>query len=151
MPYTTVYVYYTPGKVFQPRYARQPRGCQYRTIRLRKALGDMFSSADLFWHRHYSNCGDIERGKSAQERVMYTVLYGSVAARRLGYMLIKSNAMVLTRGGVLVSCMACSRMTIDPCIPAVPGRNTSGFHRPGRHCLHQARSAVRRWGESHER
>ena len=36
-----------------------------------------------------------------------------------------------------------SRMTIDPCIPTMPGRSSSGFHRPGRHCLHQARSAGR--------
>ena len=36
-----------------------------------------------------------------------------------------------------------SRMTIPPCIPTMPGRSTSGFHRPGRHRLHQARSAVR--------
>ena len=36
-----------------------------------------------------------------------------------------------------------SRMTIDPRIPTIPGRSTSGFHQPGRHCLHQARSAVR--------
>ena len=28
-----------------------------------------------------------------------------------------------------------SRMTIDPLIPTLPGRSTSGFHRPGRHCL----------------
>ena len=26
-----------------------------------------------------------------------------------------------------------SRMTIDPRTPTMPGRNTSGFHRPGRH------------------
>ena len=38
-----------------------------------------------------------------------------------------------------------SRMTIDPRIPTMPGRSTSGFHRPGRHCLHQARNAVRCW------
>ena len=36
-----------------------------------------------------------------------------------------------------------SRMTVDPRIPTVPGRSMSGFHQPGRHCLHQARSAVR--------
>ena len=36
-----------------------------------------------------------------------------------------------------------SRMTIDPRIPALPGRSTSVFHQPGRHCLHQARSDVR--------
>ena len=33
-----------------------------------------------------------------------------------------------------------SGMTIDPWIPAISGRSTSGFHRPGRHSLHQARS-----------
>ena len=36
-----------------------------------------------------------------------------------------------------------SRMTIDPRIPTMPGRSMSGFHQPGRHWLHQARSAVR--------
>ena len=36
-----------------------------------------------------------------------------------------------------------SRMTIHPRTPATPGRSTSGFHQPGRHCLHQARSAGR--------
>ena len=35
-----------------------------------------------------------------------------------------------------------SRMAVDPRIPTMPRRNTSGFQ-PGRHCLHQARSAVR--------
>ena len=40
--------------------------------------------------------------------------------------------------------------TIDPRIPMMPGRRTSGFNdqtsgfqQPGGHCLHQARSAVR--------
>ena len=36
-----------------------------------------------------------------------------------------------------------SLKTIDLRIPTMPGRNTSGFHRPGRHCLLQARNAVR--------
>ena len=36
-----------------------------------------------------------------------------------------------------------SRMTVDPRFPTMPGRSTSGFHQPGRRCLHQARSAVR--------
>ena len=37
-----------------------------------------------------------------------------------------------------------SRMTIDPRIPTMQERSiTSGFHRPGRHCLHRARRAVR--------
>ena len=36
-----------------------------------------------------------------------------------------------------------SRMAIDPRIPTMPGRSTSGFHQLGTLCLHQARSAVR--------
>ena len=36
-----------------------------------------------------------------------------------------------------------SRMTVDPRIPTMPGWSTSDFHQPGRHFLHQARSAVR--------
>ena len=36
-----------------------------------------------------------------------------------------------------------SRTTVDPRITTTPGRIASGFHGPGRHCLHQARSAVR--------
>ena len=35
-----------------------------------------------------------------------------------------------------------SRMAVDPRIATMPGRSTSGFHRPGRHCMHQVRSAV---------
>ena len=46
-------------------------------------------------------------------------------------------------GGVLMIMHNGSRVAIGPRIPTLPGRNTSGFHRPGRHCLHQARSAVR--------
>ena len=34
-------------------------------------------------------------------------------------------------------------MTIDPRIPTMQGRTTSGFYRPGRHCLRQARSETR--------
>ena len=36
-----------------------------------------------------------------------------------------------------------SRVAIDPRVPTMPGLSTSGFHRSGRHCLHQARIAVR--------
>ena len=39
-----------------------------------------------------------------------------------------------------------SRMTVDPRIPTMPGRSPSSFHRPGRHRLHQAQSAVRMGG-----
>ena len=53
-------------------------------------------------------------------------------------------------GGVLIIMHGRSRMTIDPRIPTMPGRSTSGFRRPGRHLL--APSAKRRevFGESHE-
>ena len=37
-------------------------------------------------------------------------------------------------GGCVLTVMhGRSRMTIDPRIPSMPGRSTSGFHRPGRH------------------
>ena len=48
-------------------------------------------------------------------------------------------------------CSGRSRMTTDPQITidrsfvSMPERSTSVFHRPGRHCLHQAQSAVRCW------
>ena len=41
---------------------------------------------------------------------------------------------VLDRRDVLDIMHGRSRMTIDPRIPAMPGRSMSGFHRPGRHC-----------------
>ena len=43
-----------------------------------------------------------------------------------------------------------SRMAIEPRAPTLRGRSTSGFHRPGRYCLHRARRAVRVLGTSHE-
>ena len=55
----------------------------------------------------------------------------------------KRGGGVLDRRDVLDIMHGRSRMTIDPRIPTMPGRSMSGFHRPGRHCLHQARSAVR--------
>ena len=47
------------------------------------------------------------------------------------------------RGGVTHVMHGRSRMTIDPCIPTMPGRSTSIFHRPGRHCFHQSGTDVR--------
>ena len=35
----------------------------------------------------------------------------------------------------------------DPRIPPMPERSKSGFHRPDRHCLHQARSTLRCWDD----
>ena len=45
--------------------------------------------------------------------------------------------------GLLDSMHNRSRMTIDPRIPTLSGRSTSCFHRPGRHDLHRAQSALR--------
>ena len=45
--------------------------------------------------------------------------------------------------GVLIVMRGRNRMTLDRRIPTMPGRSVSGFYRPGRHCLHQARGAVR--------
>ena len=47
------------------------------------------------------------------------------------------------RGGGAQFVHGRSRMTIDPRIPTMPGRSTSCVHQPGRHCLRQARSAMR--------
>ena len=44
---------------------------------------------------------------------------------------------VLDRRDVLDLMHGRSRMIIDLRIPTIPGRGMSGFHRPGRHCLHQ--------------
>ena len=46
-----------------------------------------------------------------------------------------------TQGGCTHAMHDRSRMTI----PAMSGWSTSGVHRPGRYCLHQAQSAVRCW------
>ena len=74
--------------------------------------------------------------RSKQERQ-----YANIAGRQM-----------LPTAVVLANCGGCthvmhdrSRTTIAPLIPAMPGRSTSGFHRPGRNCLHQARSTARCW------
>ena len=50
-------------------------------------------------------------------------------------------------GGSTYAMHGRSRATIYPCIPPMPGRSTSHFHRPGNHCLHQAQRVVR-WSAS---
>ena len=47
-----------PWGGFPSSIARQPRGCQYRTIRLWKALSEMFPTPT-----DYSCCGDMDDGK----------------------------------------------------------------------------------------
>ena len=64
------------GAGFQARLLDNQRGCQYRTMRLCKALGEIFLrffQCRPFFGTHTSNCGDIERRKSAQEDVIYLV------------------------------------------------------------------------------
>ena len=57
---------------------------------------------------------------------------------------VSSAYMCLWRGGGCTQFVrGRSHMTIDPRIATMPGRSTSAFHQPDRHCLHQARSAVR--------
>ena len=53
-------------------------------------------------------------------------------------------------GGVLDIMHGRSRMITDPRIPTLPGRSTSSFHRPGRHCLYHTRKGREVSGESHE-
>ena len=55
------------------------------------------------------------------------------------------NSVSSAGGGVLIIVHGHSRLIVDPRIPTTPGRSASGFHRPGRHCLQQARGAARRW------
>ena len=63
--------HHTPlGAAFQGRFLDKHEGANsvtYRTIRLRKALGEMFATPTFSAHRHYPNCsGDIDHGKSAK-------------------------------------------------------------------------------------
>ena len=46
---------------------------------------------------------------------------------------------------VLIIMHGRSLMAIDALTPTTTGRSKSGFQLPGRHCLHQARSASRCW------
>lgn len=46
-------------------------------------------------------------------------------------------------GGLLIIMHGRSLRIVDPRIPAMLGGDTSGFHPPGRHCLHQTRTAMR--------
>ena len=59
---------------------RQPRRCQYRAIRLRKAVGETFPAPTVLTPTLllYPYCGNIDHGKSAQGCVVntwYTVVY----------------------------------------------------------------------------
>ena len=80
LPVYSVQQYITPPSVGFPRtIARQPRGCQYRPIRLRKFLGEMFPPPTFLAPTllQHSVCGDIDHGRSARRGVIYIVLYGT--------------------------------------------------------------------------
>ena len=72
LPYTTDGVDHTPlGRFFEldcSTTQRMPIPNHTSSERFRRDA----SKADVFWHRHYPYCGDIDRGKSAQRYVTYT-------------------------------------------------------------------------------
>ena len=62
--------------------SRQPRECQYRPIRLRKALGEMIPTPIFLAPILYCNCKDTEHGISPRRGVIYSVVYGYPLAMR---------------------------------------------------------------------
>ena len=90
--YDRVYPTHTPGAVFQSSIARQPRGCQHRTICSSESSRRDASNRRPFWHRHrhYSNCGDIDHcpggcdtSTMAQGGVIHAVVRFSTIRHRL--------------------------------------------------------------------
>ena len=81
MPYTTVHVYHTPLEaVFQARLLDNQEGANTERYVVGKLSARCFQRR-ASWYRHYSNCGDVDHGHSAQEGVINTVLYGMLASR----------------------------------------------------------------------
>ena len=88
IPYTTggVHHTHTPRAVFQARLLDNEedganRNPNHASSESSLSLGDTFPTPSLCWHRwHYSNCGHVEHGKSAQRGCdIYTaVVYGNV-------------------------------------------------------------------------
>ena len=75
---------------------------------------------------------DGDAGSSAQGCVPAENLFLDDAAIMGSMVQLQPKA----KGGGIVPCTAVVRKTIDPGIPELPGRITSGFHRPGRRCVH---------------
>ena len=74
---------HAPGAAFQARLLDNQDGANTIPyyMPLESSLQDV-SNADLFWHRHNSDCGDIEHGKSAQGvLVLYTPSYTASTVR----------------------------------------------------------------------
>ena len=77
IPYTTtVCITHPPGAVFQGRLLENQEGANTERYVFGKLSARCFQRRPC-WHRHYSSCGDIDHGKSAQGCVMHTVLYGN--------------------------------------------------------------------------
>ena len=77
-PDTTVYItHHTPGAVFRARLLDNQEGpCPNTERYVFGMLSTRCAQRRPFWHRHYSNCGDINHGKSAEGGVIYTVVPG---------------------------------------------------------------------------
>ena len=63
---------HTPRAVLQARLLEKQEGANTKRYVFGKLSARCFQRRS-FWHRHYSNCGDIEHGKSAQGGAIYTV------------------------------------------------------------------------------
>ena len=76
----TVYdgVHHTPWGGFPTSIARQPRGCQYRTMRLRKALGEMFPTPTISAPARFQlwRYRAWKIGRGGCDIVIHTVVYG---------------------------------------------------------------------------
>ena len=80
---------------------------------------------------------------SACNNICGSLLSGKKKSGTLVCKIGEGGGGVLDRRDVLDLMHGPSRMAIDPRILTLPGRSMSGFHRPGRHRLDQARNAVR--------
>ena len=94
--------------------------------------------------------GELVKGGRAV-KTLGNILKGGRVLERLGELLYDGRRRCVGRcthvmggggRGVLDIIRGRSRMTIDPGLPTMPGRSTSGFHQLGRQCLCQVRSAV---------
>ena len=93
--------------------------------------------------RRHASCWG-EGGKSARfVTVIRRLRYERDGAGEAGQYMYEVPGIMVCRGwGVgytLIIIHDRTRVAVDPRIPTMPGRSSSLFHRPGRHCLHQAR------------
>ena len=74
-----VYVSPSPGAVFPSSICSTTKRVPIPNDTSSESSRRDGSNTDLVGTVHYSNCGDIEHGKSAQGGVLYTVVYGTIA------------------------------------------------------------------------